>query len=284
MNSDRLIKILLAYLKIVRPVNMVITFASLYLAGILCGGAFSDSEILYAALSAAFTAAGGNIINDVFDVKIDKINRPDRPLPAGLISKNAALNYYLIINLAAFSFAALINVYSLVIVLFSVTFIFFYCYHIKKVILIGNIVVSFLTGLAFVYGGVAVGNPYAGIIPGIFALLANLIREVVKDMQDIEGDKKNGIITLPQKYGINTGVLVTRVFTIVIILFTFIPFLCKIYHIEFFIAVMITANPLYVYIFKNIGIEKTPVFYGKMSALLKGNMVLGLIAIYLGIM
>lgn len=284
MNSNRLIKILFAYVKIVRPINMAITFVSLYLAGILCGGVFTDSEILLAALSAAFTAAGGNIINDVFDVKIDKINRPDRPLPAGDISKNAALNYYLIINLAAFSFAALINVYSLVIVLFSVTLIFFYCYHFKKVILVGNIVVSFLTGLAFLYGGVAVGNSSAGIIPGIFAFLANLIREVVKDMQDIEGDKKNGVITLPQKYGISMGVTVARIFTVLIVLFTFVPFIWEIYNIEFFIIVMVSTNPLYLYFFKNIGEQKTPVFYGKMSALLKTNMVFGLIAIFMGIL
>lgn len=283
MNSNTVIKNILPYFRIVRPLNVVITFVSLLLAGILCGGTVTQPEIIYAALSAAFTAAGGNIINDVFDVKIDRINRPERPLPSGEISKTAALNYYLIINLAALSFSAMVNVHALVIVLFSVTLIFFYCYHFKKIILLGNLVVSFLTGLAFVYGGIAVGNPLAGIIPGLFALLANLVREIVKDMQDIEGDSRNGVITLSQKYNLRTAIFAARVVTVILILFTFIPFVLQIYSIGFFIFVMITANPLYVYFIKNINLADTPDKLGKFSALLKLNMILGLIAIYLGV-
>ena len=67
--------------------------------------------------------------------------------------------------------------------------------------ILGNLIVSILTGLVFIYGGVAVNNPLAAIIPAIFAFLINLIREVVKDMQDVEGDLKQEMITFPGKFG-----------------------------------------------------------------------------------
>ena len=61
--------------------------------------------------------------------------------------------------------------------------------------------VAFLTGLVFIFGGVVVENPTAAIVPAIFAFLINLIREIVKDMEDVEGDNKAGVITFPIKFG-----------------------------------------------------------------------------------
>ena len=63
------------------------------------------------------------------------------------------------------------------------------------------LIIALLTGLAFIYGGFAVGNPVAAIVPAVFAFLINLIREIVKDIQDIEGDTKAGVITFPIKFG-----------------------------------------------------------------------------------
>ena len=71
----------------------------------------------------------------------------------------------------------------------------------KRIILLGNFIVAFLTGLAFIYGGIAVNNFKYAVIPAIFAFLINFIREIVKDMEDIEGDKSAGIFSFPYLYG-----------------------------------------------------------------------------------
>lgn len=284
MNFNLFKKSVLPYLVIIRPVNVVITFVSIILAGLICGGSLQQTEIYLAAISASLTAAAGNVINDVFDIKIDRINRPDRPLASGKITKTPVLNYYLLINLAALSFAAMINAGALVVVLCSITLIFFYSYHFKKVILIGNIVVSCLTGLTFIFGGIATGNTKAAVIPAVFAFLANLVREIVKDMQDVKGDNKYGVVTLSRKYGKKRAVFVARLVSLFIILFTIVPFIFRIYNIWFFILVMITANPLYVWFIKNISFAETADDYGKLSKLLKINMILGLAALYAGIL
>ena len=64
--------------------------------------------------------------------------------------------------------------------------------------MIGNITVAFLTGLVFIFGGVVVENPSAAIVPAVFAFLINLIREIVKDIEDVEGDNKAGCDNISQ--------------------------------------------------------------------------------------
>ena len=76
-----------AIIKITRPVNLVITFISIVIAAIICSyGVFARDKVIFAAVSGALAAAAGNIINDLFDIEIDKINRPDRPLASNILT------------------------------------------------------------------------------------------------------------------------------------------------------------------------------------------------------
>src|SRR5690606_4277543 len=130
------------------------------------------------------------------------------------------------------------------------------------------------------YGGVAVDNISSAIIPAVFAIMINLIRELVKDTQDMEGDLKNGYQTFPIKFGVlNTHKLIIAL-SIILILMTLYPFFFHIYRIEYFIIVMLFVNPLIVYLIKIISSNKEAL--PKVSILLKINMIAGLIAIYLG--
>jgi geranylgeranylglycerol-phosphate geranylgeranyltransferase len=240
-------------------------------------------NVFIAALAASLVMASGNIINDIYDIEIDRINRPSRPLPSGLIKNNFALFFYFILVLISLALSLLINQSAFSIVLISHLVLFLYSKYLKKVPLIGNITVAFLTGLVFIFGGVAVENPSAAIIPASFAFLINLIREIVKDMEDIEGDRMADLITFPIKFGFKRSKILILVITIFLVLFTLYPFLTKLYKIEFFIIVMILVNPILVYsikiLFENHSLKKL----NKISILLKLNMVFGLIAIYFGV-
>ena len=164
------------------------------------------------------------------------------------------------------------------------TFILYlYSKYLKRIPLVGNITVAFLTGLVFVFGGVAVGNPSAAIIPAIFAFLINLIREIVKDMEDIEGDTKAGISTFPIKFGFQKSKIIILIITISLILYTIYPFITQIYKIEYFVIIMITVNPILVYSLKLQFENHSSKNLNKISNLLKLNMVFGLIAIYFGV-
>ncbi len=272
---------ILAIIKISRPVNTIITFATVFIAAIICKTNQSlDITVFYAGLSAMLVAAAGNIINDIFDYEIDKINRPERPLPSGKITKRNAIIFYLLFNLVALFISMLVNNIAVIIVVITILLLFLYSLKLKGMPLVGNLTVSVCTGLAFFYGAVAVGNWSTGIVPALFAFLINLIREMLKDIEDLEGDLKNDIITFPGRFGIEKTKKLISTVTIILILATFYPFVSKIYSIEYFLIVLFTVDIILIIFLKEL---KNRTFLGKISKLsnyLKITMVLGLLAIY----
>jgi geranylgeranylglycerol-phosphate geranylgeranyltransferase len=272
-----------AVCKIIRPVNLIITFISIVIAVIICSnGAFAADKIIFASVSGALAAAAGNIINDLFDIDIDKINRPDRPLASNKLTRLQAVSFYILFSFLSLTLSYLINKLAFIVDVFALLLLFFYSFRLKRIILIGNFVVAFLTGLAFIYGGVSVANVKYAIVPAMFAFLINFIREIVKDMEDIDGDKSAGIFSFPFLYGFKNARRVITVFTLLLITATFIPFIFKFYKINYFILVMALVNPILIYslrsLFKN---DKKKNLY-KISFMLKLDMLFGLIAIYLG--
>ena len=239
-------------------------------------------DVFVAALSASMVMAAGNIINDIFDIGIDKINQPERPLASEKISKNSAMVFYLTLILTSLILSWFINLYAFLVVLLTTILLFIYSKYLKRIPLIGSIVIALLTGLVFIYGGIAVENPLGAIIPAMFAFLINLIREIVKDMQDVDGDKKAGVQTFPIKFGFKKSIQLILILCIVLILATCYPFITQVYRIEYFIIVMVIVNPIIVYSVKSLFEDHSIKNLDKISNLLKLSMVFGLIAIYFG--
>jgi 4-hydroxybenzoate polyprenyltransferase len=147
---------------------------------------------------------------------------------------------------------------------------------------IAQIVPDTVNGLNVRAGGVTVGHFQYAVIPAIFAFLINLLRELVKDMEDLKGDSQKGVLTFPYKYGPLLTKRLIFIFTFILILATFYPFLFNIYGIKYFIVVMVIVNPLLIYFIKKLFENDSLKNLNKLSFLLKLNMVVGLIAIYLG--
>lgn len=193
-----------AYLEILRPGNAVMAVIAIFLM-MLISGDFSLSPFLAAFVVLVVTGAG-NAINDYFDYKIDAINKPSRPIPSGRISRKAAGIYSISLFVIGIIVAFLTGIFLLgVIALLSSILMIYYAYDLKKRALIGNISISFLTGLCFVFGGIAVGEILTSIYLGFYAFLMTLAREIVKDMEDVEGDKEEGAKTFPIIYGMKTS-------------------------------------------------------------------------------
>lgn len=272
---------LLAYLKIIRPINVLITFLVVLVAILISQtGVMEISIYLLVPLSASLIAAAGNVINDIYDIETDRISHPERVLVLGNLDIKRAWLLNFLLNTTAVFITLFISKTLLVIAVLTIVLLYFYSTHLQKLPLIGNITIAILTGAAFLYGGVAVDNISSAIIPAVFAIMINLIRELVKDTQDMEGDLKNGYQTFPIKFGVlNTHKLIIAL-SIILILMTLYPFFFHIYRIEYFIIVMLFVNPLIVYLIKIISSNKEAL--PKVSILLKINMIAGLIAIYLG--
>jgi geranylgeranylglycerol-phosphate geranylgeranyltransferase len=275
---------LTSILKITRPVNVIITFVSLLVAAAIClTSKISELNLLLAAISAALAAASGNIINDIYDIEIDKINRPLRPLPSGKITEKEAYTLYFVLLILSISFSLIISYLALIIVIISDLLLLLYAKYLKRIPLIGNITVAFLTGMVFIFGGVVVENPVAAIVPAVFAFLINLIREIVKDMQDFEGDEKVGVKTFPVKFGFQKSKFIILFISLALILYTLYPFISQLYRVEYFIVVMVIVNPILVYCLKILIEDHASKNLNKISNLLKLSMVFGLIAIFLGV-
>lgn len=280
MKSFSIIK---AYIFITRPVNVILTFFVVIVGAFISViGDYSFYKILLAALSAALTAGAGNIINDIYDKEADKINHPERPLAKGIISTNNAWIEYFILTLLAVAASSFINQTALAIVLLTLVLLYLYSARLKKIPLLGNITVAYLTGLAFIFGGIAVNNVRSALIPAVFAFFINLIRELIKDMDDIEGDTKVELQTFPKNFGIKATILLITFVTIFLIASTFYPFIKDIYNIEFFVLAMLVINPILVYFLKLLYEKDATKNLNKLSKMLKLNMLIGLLAIFLG--
>jgi len=274
---------LTAVLKFIRPINFLITFISVIAAALISrSAAISYFMVFLAAISASFTLAAGNIINDIYDLEIDRINRPQRPLPSGTVTIKEALIFYFAFLLISVLISVQINIQAVVIVLASHLLLFLYSKYLKRILFVGNFTVAFLTGLVFIFGGVIVENPSAAVIPAVFAFFINLIREIVKDMEDVEGDKQAGATTFPVKFGSRKSSILILFFTFPLFLFTFYPFITQLYKIEYFVIVMVTVNPILVYCLKKLFEDNSPESLKKISNLLKLCMIFGLIAILAG--
>lgn len=276
--------ILIDYIKLTRPLNGVISFISILLAIYIAGGvSISLINYIIAATAGMLTGAAGNVINDYFDVEIDKINRPDRMIASGKISTTSALNFYLMLIVTALILSLILSMEAFVVVTGASIFIFLYSSMWKKLPLIGNVVVSSVTGFTFIYGGIVVGNILPTIFPALFAFMTTLIREIVKDIQDIKGDKARDLKTFPISYGAKKSVKLINILTVILILMTTFPFFLSLYKIEFLVFVMLIVNPLLIRTVKMLSVAKTSNDFYKVSSLIKIVMILGIIGIILGI-
>ena len=189
-----------AWFRLLRPGNALLAAAAAVVAGLIAAG--GELELLVAlvsALSVACCVAGGNALNDWYDRESDRENHPARPLPAGEISPTTALWLARALMLAAVALAALLNPPALVIATVAVLLLVLYEQGLKANGLSGNITIAALTGGLFLFGGVAVGDPGPVVWLAPLAALGALSRELVKDVEDLDGDRDRR--TLPARIG-----------------------------------------------------------------------------------
>ncbi len=180
-------------------------------------------------------AAAGYIINDYFDLNIDQVNKPEENVFVRQINRRWAILWHFVFSIGgivATAFAVGIDKWFLVIAnLFVALLLWFYSTSFKRQLLIGNIVISVLTAWTVLIIFFAFTNPYDAIgssgnapvrffrlafLYGGFAFVISLIREAIKDMQDMEGDARYGCKTLPIVAGIRTTKIYTLVWLVVL--------------------------------------------------------------------
>ena len=238
------------FIQLIRPVNLIIIAIAMYgVLFYLTHVQFANYELVHhvnfglLVFSTILIAAGGNIINDYFDVKADRINKPDRLIITRHIKPRWAIVTHWFLNSFAFLIAIYLSVfyktYSIVFIhLLSINLLWFYSFTFKRKGLVGNIIVALLTAmiplLALVfyfklneYEGFNYLNPKANYTfifwLAFFAFLQNFAREILKDIQDIEGDRIIKAKTLPLTIGIRKShsiiILLLLIFPLILAFF-----------------------------------------------------------------
>ncbi|HXA01854.1 MAG TPA: geranylgeranylglycerol-phosphate geranylgeranyltransferase [Cytophagaceae bacterium] len=198
------------FLKLIRFQNLIIIFVSQYFAAIFLLKGFADWSSVIAdphmfslSMSTLFIAAGGYIINDYYDVKIDMINKPERIVVGMLMKRRTAIVLHIFINLAGIITGFVVN-WKVGMISGIISFLLWlYSVWLKKTAFAGNILISLLSAaslllLIFYYRS----NIEVIFIYAIFAFFISLIREIIKDMEDMKGDAAFGSRTLPIIIGI----------------------------------------------------------------------------------
>ncbi|MCL4341473.1 MAG: UbiA family prenyltransferase [Candidatus Thermoplasmatota archaeon] len=230
------------WIRIIRPINGVMGILATFISGLIGSGLKIGHFILpvsVAALSVFLVTSGGNIINDVVDVETDRINHPRRPLVTGEISvKSAKIAVAVAFILAFVLSAAFVSLLAASVVILAELFLIAYEFRTKKLGLSGNIMISILVGLIFIFGGIAVNSLDRMIILFFMAMLANLSREIIKDIEDINGDTDR--ITFPKRHGIRFAAYVAASSVIIAVMASYIPYYLKIFGVYYLIPVAIS--------------------------------------------
>ena len=206
------------YIALTRPGNVVLTAVAVVAGSYIAAGdnIFNfQVEIMIASLAAMMLVGGGNALNDYNDRESDKENHPNRPIPAGLISADETLVYSRILLSAGLLIVlfGLANKLPFIIALIGTITLISYENKLKALGLSGNIAVGFMSGAVFLYAGMVVNDPGPTLWMFGLAFLATVAREIVKDIQDLEGDTDR--FTLPARIGIGKSLFVTGILLVV---------------------------------------------------------------------
>ncbi len=186
-------------------------------------------------LSSVFIAAAGYIINDYFDLNIDQINKPDKVIVGKTLARRMAILFHLVLSLLGIAIGLYLDVTTRILLLSVANFIcvlllFAYSISLKKKLLIGNILISLLTAwtvlvitwcetrnLLSPLGVSRIKITRYTLLYAGFAFIISLIREVIKDMEDMEGDRRYGCTTMPIVWGVPASKIFISVWLVVLL-------------------------------------------------------------------
>ena len=272
---------IISSIQILRPLNMILCMFAVFISGWLIDG-FTSSLLPYAALVVLCFAGASNILNDVLDIHIDKVNRPDRVLPSGHLRRQDALiimSFLYVVGLMACSY---IQPLGRQIALFTVLpLLVLYTPLFKRIPFVGNIVVGGILGLVFLFTEGAIhGNVDKMWIPFFLATALSTIRELCKDAADMAGDSIANLKTFPRKFGLISTLWLLRFLAVTLCFFAIIPYAGGHYSIIYLATLILGIEiPLLFSMFMVLGEKSGSADYSKVAKILKVVTMAGLLVI-----
>ncbi|MEX6687728.1 geranylgeranylglycerol-phosphate geranylgeranyltransferase [Danxiaibacter flavus] len=251
--------------------------------------------------SSVLIAAAGYIINDYFDLDIDQVNKPDKLVVEKIIKRRWTIIWHLVLSIAGIAMGFVIDFTSRAYLLgfaniLCVILLFIYSISFKKKFLIGNVLISLLTAWVILVITWAENSHILGFdsndqlnvnkiirvtfLYSGFAFIISLIREVIKDMEDIEGDRRYGCKTMPIMWGVNATKVFVAVWLIVLVAALLIVQIYALrlgWWISVIYCILLTVAPL-LWILKKLYTAVSSEDYHKLSSLIKLVMFTGILS------
>lgn len=268
-----------ALLRLTRFWNLVIIgLAQYFAAGFLIDKSLIwDWRLLVLATSTVVIAAAGYIINDYYDIKIDLINKPERVVIGKSITRRYALFFHSILLTIGVGLGFFIGWKIGMINFFSSFLLWWYSNSLKRQPFIGNFVVAWLTSISIVLVNILYDvNNSLVIIYSLFAFFMTLVREILKDMEDLKGDNTFGCRTLPIIWGIRRTKII--IYVLLALLFTSVLLLnAKFVELPFYYFLVLLFVPLGFLLIRLIRADTRKDFYW-LSQWCKIIMLLGILS------
>ncbi len=227
--------------------------------------------------SVAVATAAGNVVNDLYDIDIDRINKPRRPLPSGALTPRTVKVLYVVLLCALVLLIYYLPAVQAVWIITWAVLLHLYSSSLKRIFLVGNVLVSAVSASGFLLGAFVGGWMSAGVIPACFTFIFVMGRELVKDCEDLGGDSSCGARTLPVVSGERTALAAAVViFSVLAVCFP-LPYLLGLYGKGYGLIIMLSVVPILVV---SIVLSLRVRYLGLVSTLLKLGMFFGIVAFY----
>lgn len=266
-----------AYFELIRIHNVIGSAISAFMGFVIASEwKIIPMKIILASLVVALIAGAGYVINDVFDIEIDRINKPYRPLPSGRIKIKTASILAFSMFLIGVILSILINYLAFVIALLTSISLYYYAKNLKKEGLVGNFIVALTTALSAFYGGVAYfyGDWFFRVlIPTVYIFFFTLSREFIKGIEDVKGDMANGVKTLAVKLGVNKTWIISKIILLLLLITSPLPFFLG-FNIIYLIGILLLDAILVIVILLRHNIESASKARAYMKVYALGTLLL----------
>ena len=276
-----LLNIIFHIFHLLRIKNIFIAIICVFLSAYILD-ADDFNQILICVAIIASTMGFGNVLNDIIDLKNDSFNHPNRILPQQIISIEKAYFILFVCLVIIIALSIYISIIAKVYLLIVNILLLLYNIYYKSIMLIGNFIIALLLSSVFVFTELVLAQSYTQlIIPAILAFGISLIREIIKDLEDMDGDKKVGRSTMP----IYCGVRATLIFVDILIV-SFLVLCLYIYYYYYYTTIflysviILVEIPLLISLFLLINNPKKKTF-SNISILIKYITICGILVLLL---
>lgn len=276
-----------SFFSVVRGYNIFVIALAQYLAAIFILSpeiraldVILDYQLFILVLASSLTIASGYIINNFYDAKKDLINRPRKAMIDRLVSQQTKLKVYFAVNFIVALISFIVSWRAMLFFSFYIFLIWFYSHKLKKYPIVGNITASVLAVLPFFAILLYYKNFYQVIFAhAVFLYLLILIREIIKDLENIEGDLSSNYRTIPVLFGEKTAKNLILVLTISTVIPVY--YLVDVFNVGYMDIYFYTSLLILVFFLILLKKAKTKPQYLKLHFILKFIIVAGVFSIVL---